>query len=291
MIKRLVLSFIALAVVVGAAVSLWIASTDANTNVALSIRKTRAGANHIKIEHRDWPGNEWTLRIPEYLVVHKNVDKAVRPSAEKGEDGVITISGVRTSHGELEYTFVLKPGWDKIDLVATVTNTGTRPLDRATSALACLIFADAPDFFDPNASSTFVLVDGELTSISEIGLRSGKPQEFRHNGHALRVPDVKWLQSRKPEVEHVPADGGLIIRSSQDGTRHVAQIWDDVFTVAYNFHRELNCTHSNPRFGVVVPGETSTLHGRIYFFKGDREQLYEMVKRDFPGLGLEPVTR
>jgi hypothetical protein len=290
MIRRLVLPSATL-VTAAVAVSLWIASTGANKNITLSIHKTRAGADQVEIEHSEWGGNVWILRLPEYLIVYKQVDREVRPSGVKGEDGVVTLSGVKTSHGELEYTFVLRPGRDRIDLEATITNTGRRPLDRSASALACLMFSAADDFFDEDATATFVMVGGELTSIAEIGRRHGRPLDFRHSSHAVRASDADWLRSRHSDQPQVPVEAGFIIRSTADGKRHVAQIWDDVFTVAYNFHRDLNCTHANPRFGAVGPGRKRTLHGRVYFFSGSIEELYEVIARDFPGRGLGPVNR
>lgn len=36
-----------------------------------------------------------------------------------------------------------------------------------------------------------------------------------------------------------------------------------------------------PHIEIVVPGETATAHGKVYFFRGEIEELYDRNRKDF----------
>lgn len=264
------------------ALAISIAAPDSPA-VDLEVTPGHGSRINVRITRRDWPGNAWELRLPEYIVLYRQADTTVRPDVTERVDGSVRIRGERPSHGRGRYEFVLTPRDDAIDIECTVTNTGRRPWDGAAHALSCLVFRDAPDFTDSTMARTTVVVEGELVTIA--GLGAGAPRHFRHNSQPLRDADAVWMQHRAPERAPVPVSASLIVRSSADGRRHVAAAWDDAFSVAYNFDLRLNCIHSNPRFGALRGGATQTLHGRVYFFAGSLDSLYARFERDFPGGG------
>ncbi len=262
----------------------------ANTSaITLRAVQRKGAVATIEITHRDWPGQTWALRLPEYLIIFGSVDTKIQQTVKTNlGNGSITLSGIKSSHGAGEYSFVLTPGDGVVDIEATVTNTGKRPWDRSALGLSCLAFRDAPDFFDESMSRTTAQFGDGWESIERMSRRHGRPAHFRHYGHALRDRDRAWFKRRKRNIKPVSVASSLIIRSSADGTRHVAQAWDDAHSVGYNFEKRLNCTHSNPRFSSVGPGRTKTLHGRIYFFTGTVEELIERFEKEFPTRGYRP---
>lgn len=258
--------------------------------IELELVSDHTGRRNVRITRRDWPGNAWVLRLPEYLIIYRRPDRTHRPEVEARADGTVVIRGERKTHGAIEYEFLLSPGDSTIDITATVTNTGARPYDAAAHGLSCLLFRDASGFVDTTMTATRVLVGGAPTTIASLARHSDAPEDFHHNSQPLRERDRQWLQrivGRAP----VLVSGSLIVRSSPSGDRHVATAWDDALTVAYNFEPRLNCIHSNPRFGALRPGATETLHGRVYFFEGALDSLVETFERDFPQKGYGPVNR
>jgi hypothetical protein len=241
----------------------------------------------VEIAHREWPGNAWTLRLPEYLVVYSwSVDRHVRQTASRDTmDASITLAGTKTSHGRGEHRFVLTPHDGFIDILATITNADFRPWGRHALGLSCLTFNDAPAFFDSTMGRTYVYSDGDLTSILSMSQEYGRVEEFQHRSHLLREERPGRRHTGHAEAKAITVGASLIIRSSEDGMRHVAQAWDSAYSVAYNFAPILNCIHSNPLFGAIQPGETKAVRGRIYFFEGTLEELYRKFEKDFPERG------
>jgi hypothetical protein len=45
----------------------------------------------------------------------------------------------------------------------------------------------------------------------------------------------------------------------------------------------MGCIHSDFRIGGLQPGETKTIHGKIYLMENDVAKLLERYRRDFPG--------
>ncbi len=82
-------------------------------------------------------------------------------------------------------------------------------------------------------------------------------------------------------IIHGDAAAGLMLRESSDG-RWVAGIaWEDfLFSQGHN---PLCCMHLSPCIGVLDPGETRVLRGKIYLFEGTRADCLERFNRDFGG--------
>jgi hypothetical protein len=265
---------------------------SADPNVTLSIqRDADHGDDYVVIRHRDWPRSTWTLRVPEYMIIHHEVDREVTVEGERdAETGAIALTAAGGDGGST-VEIVVVPGRDRVDITATATNTGAAPWDSSAKALACLVFADAPAFFDHYADHTWVHVEGGLHTIDE--LRHDYPQRVPlHNNHPLRERDMDWYSEKRRNNRAIRAESSLIIRSDRSNRRHVGFAFDDAFAVAYNLRDpKLHCIHSDPRFGALQPGESRTLHGRIYFFTGSIEGLESQFRQDFPGLGYGESAR
>jgi hypothetical protein len=254
------------------------------------------GRVNVRIVHSDWPGNRWQYRFPEYMIVSAVTGDLLWPTPwHNPTRGSVRLSGSRGGPDPAEYSFVIQPRDEFIDVMATVTNTGSRPWNAGAFALACLVFGDSPQFFDAMLEQTRAHFDGEFLDIKTARHRSGitgaNIEEFRQSAHVLRAEDVGWRDEPDHSRRDI-VDCSLIVRSSKDGLHHVAHAWEDAFSVSYNLEdRKLNCIHSNPRFGAVEPGQSRTVHGRVYFVAGTIEALFERFLEDFSNRGYERESR
>ncbi|UCG52832.1 MAG: hypothetical protein JSW58_04565 [Candidatus Latescibacterota bacterium] len=251
---------------------------------------------NVRITHSEWPGNEWQFRLPEYMIIHCVSGDLLRPAPlSKAPGQSVVLYGSRGGHDPAEYSIVMLARDDFIDVVATVTNTGSRHWNAGAFALACLVFGRAPAFHDGTLERTRAHFDGEFLDIKTARHRSGIHVEdldvFRQSAHVLRAEDIGWrdepAHSRRDTV-----DCSLIVRSSRYGSFQIAQAWEDAFSVSYNLEDpRLNCIHSNPRFGALEPGQSRIVRGRIYFVTGTIDALFGRFLKDFPHRGYEIESR
>ena len=152
----------------------------------------------------------------------------------------------------------------------------------------CLKFDEAPEFADPDLDRTFVHCDGKLIRVNEC-----------HPGPAAQAPPpwpVFAVEGREPLVPgkhrwYVPeeiCDASFISTEAFDGGRHVAIVWENTWKVMSNTQGP--CTHTDPEFPPCPPGETVGVRGKIYFFEGTIEELYERCRFDFGKLWDEKLT-
>ena len=250
------------------------------------------GLARVRIVHSDWPRHVWECRVPEQMRILGRGSEVLYPQEYfDARIGTVTLSGLVERPRPARYRFVFRTSDEGVEIAATVWNTGDVAWDSSTSGLTCVVFSEAPNFFDEGGALTSIHVGGEFVTVAELVQRSGlageAADEMMHATNVLRPEDAGW-NSAKPKREI--ADLGLVVRSSEDGAHHVAVAWEDAFSVSYNLHDpRLNCIHSNPRFGALEPGEFVTVHGRIYFFSGTIDELYERFERDCHAKGTTPA--
>lgn len=252
------------------------AQTETKTNLDISATSAIA-----EIFHKEWKGNMWRFIVPEHIVPWRE-ETTFSPRVVEYGDGYFTFSGSVAGPYPAEYEFILRPGVDMIDLEARFVNTGDESWAPSAFSVMCMRNIAARDFFDLKKDRTFIRIDGEFVAVKNT------TNHKEHASHLLRPGDVKWSPKREKRLylqKKEPVESSLIIRSSADDKRHVAMAWGDARSVSYNLDLTYNCIHSQPRFGALKPGESKTVLGKIYFFTGTRDQLFEQFEKDFPTLG------
>lgn len=173
-------------------------------------------------------------------------------------------------------------GDDEITFQLTAYNT-TDHVNEAQWAQPCVRLGnfagaetDSPKCPDIKLSNSFVFLDGKLT-------RMPTPQ---WNTQARYVPGQVWCPAGVPRTDVNPRplnplvpSNGLIGCFSKDGK------W--IFAMAFEPYQELfqgvaQCLHSDFRIGLLNPGESRDIRGKIYLVPNDVPKLLQRYAKDFP---------
>jgi len=95
--------------------------------------------------------------------------------------------------------------------------------------------------------------------------------------------DLSFVFSQKWPTSDRDAVTGLLIRTSRDGAWVTGIAWEDFVSV--QGHNPWMCMHHSVRVGPLAPGQASKIRGRVYLFKGSREDLWERHRRQFLDAG------
>ena len=174
---------------------------------------------------------------------------------------------------------------DGADLTLQITNKS----DHDWSAIAAIIPCLNPGqgkmmklntaFFDEEHEHTYF--------VGPDGLHNLKTRAIHFN-HDLRPDVMKWKKERddgnfvfssKWPTSDVDAYGGLIIRESEDKTWVMGIAWES--SLSSQGHNPWHCMHLSIGVGPLAPGETKSIRGKMYLFKGTKEDCLERFRKDF----------
>lgn len=167
----------------------------------------------------------------------------------------------RTSHAWPEIAGII-PCWNPGQVPGT-NPSSPLPLNR--------------NFADPGRTkSHFVGVSGlEPLATREIHFNA------RHRAAVDRVGDrgtfafsYKWPTSDRN------ATAGMLVRESEDGQWVTGIGWEDF--ISTQGHNPWSCLHACIRVGPLQPGESRTVRGRLYLFRGTKEECLARFRGAFP---------
>jgi hypothetical protein len=96
----------------------------------------------------------------------------------------------------------------------------------------------------------------------------------------------QFVFSDKWPTAEPDARGGVLLRESTDG-RWVAGIaWEDYLSV--QGHNPWRCMHLCVQVGPLKQTETKTVRGKVYLFKGTKEDCLKRYLNDFKGGAPKP---
>lgn len=78
-----------------------------------------------------------------------------------------------------------------------------------------------------------------------------------------------------------PIDNGLIIRTNISNTWVCGIVWEQTSHVSD--HHPADCLHSIVNIGKIPPYSKKAIRGKIYWFKGTKDELFNHYKDDFSG--------
>lgn len=128
---------------------------------------------------------------------------------------------------------------------------------------------------DHYLDACFIFIDGKLTTLDETP-RSSKGFYTLGQNYAPVEINRNNLDPR-PTSSAMPSNG-LIGCYSADGSILMATAWKPYQLL---FQGIATCIHSDFRIGGLKPGESKTVHGKIYIMNNDVEELLRRYNNDF----------
>ncbi len=119
-------------------------------------------------------------------------------------------------------------------------------------------------------SLTYVRRDGKWSRVA-----ANKEKIIYHTSAA--IPYLQMLNQRLDGNYIVPH--GLIIRESLDSSSVAGMYWER--TVRISNHHPADCLHAYVDLGPVRPGERKIVHGKMYWFRGNKDDILQHWQRDF----------
>ncbi|MDA0813197.1 MAG: hypothetical protein O3C21_12525 [Verrucomicrobia bacterium] len=216
---------------------------------------------------RDW--NETVIKHETTLKRasddHREIDLECRIA-----DGVIVNHAIRVTEGGLTFDITATNPTDKISDAHwaqpcirvgdfTGTGEGTHPNDKYAYL-----------------AKSFLFVDGQLEHMPT----------RRWALSARYEPGQVWCPAHvdrndvnpRPLSPIVPSNG-LIGCFSKDDTHLMAVAFEPYQEL---FQGVIRCLHSDFRIGGLAPGESKTIHGKLYLMEADVEKLLRIYATDFP---------
>ena len=92
-------------------------------------------------------------------------------------------------------------------------------------------------------------------------------------------PEGQFAFSHKWPTSPSDAAGGAIIRESTDGNWVTGIAWDDFLSA--QSHNPWECMHLSVRVGPLRRGEHKTIRGKVYLFRGAKEDCFQRYLADF----------
>jgi len=180
-----------------------------------------------------------------------------------------------TVEPKVEMAHDIRAGKDEVDFRLTLSNRGSEFVD-AQWFQPCM---RVDRFTGGNQANyinrSFIFTDRGLTRLN----KTRRTEEAIYRGGQVYVPKGIRLDDVNPRpISPDQPVNGLIGCVSADDRYLLAMAWDYTQEL---FQGVIVCLHNDPRVGGLKPGETKTLHGKIYFMKNDPEALLKRYKRDF----------
>lgn len=267
---------------------------------SVSVDKERMSA--VRLE-APWGGDDaWSYRYPETIQSNKGLlyidhrlpdGNSQMISALKSEPKwEIDARGRASYEAELENGIVfggsLAPRDDGTVECEFHLRNGSAVDLRNLNTQLCLVFRDAPGFADKKLVRTYVHSDGGLLRVSE-----AHPEPSTQAPPPWPVFAVKGLKPLVPGKHrwYVPAeavDAPFIATESTDGGKLVGIAWENTWKVMSNTQGP--CIHADPVIPACAAGESASVRGKIYFFQGTAEELYERCRKDFGKSWDEKIT-
>ncbi len=187
--------------------------------------------------------------------------------------------------------FTLRTVADGAELRVRVTNRTAHAWPELAGIIPCWNPGQVPgsnpssplplnrNFADARRTRTFFLARDGLTPLVSrsirfnAALRPAVDRAGAANGGWFPFT-AKWPTS---EVDSV---AGLLVRESEDGEWVTGIGWADWLSV--QGHNPWSCLHACVRLGALRPGESVEVRGRLYLFRGGKDDLLARFTRDFP---------
>jgi hypothetical protein len=176
------------------------------------------------------------------------------------------------------------------DMTLQITNTSDYDWPEIAAIIPCFNpggpFGEVkrnPIFLDKTHENTY------FPGLDGLELLKGQHPTEIHFAHELRPEIMKWKKEQPdgnfafsfkwPNSDR-DAYAGLIIRESSDHKWTMGIAWESF--ISAQGHNPWTCMHLSIKVGPLAKGQTKTIRGKMYLFKGTKEDCLKYFKNDFP---------
>ena len=187
----------------------------------------------------------------------------IRLSIENTQDGADLLLSIRNESDH---------AWPELAAIIPCFNPGPNP-ERYPN----LKYHWNPAFVDEDSSRTWFVSKDGLALLPDRSIHFNA--RFRPDINELRAKhetfpfDFKWPTSETDATE------GLIIRESMDGQWVTGIGWER--SLSSQGHNPWKCMHLSIRVGPLNPGESREVKGKVYLFRGTKEDCFRRYLEDF----------
>lgn len=170
---------------------------------------------------------------------------------------------------------------DGAEMKLTVTNQSDHDWPELASIIPCFNPGpkDAPNPEFTNTKTWFNSSQG----LMPLALKAPREIHYNHQLKPLTAKEAddkgEYVWTYKWPESEVDAVDGLIIRESTDGEWVTGIAWERFLSA--QGHNPWKCMHLSINLGPLRQKETRVLRGKIYLFKGTKEELLTKYKQDF----------
>jgi hypothetical protein len=284
--------------------------SDSTPGLTVSIRPNSHTAA-LNIQSPSLPADQIEFRTLEALVVGNQIGNQMSnrpfglfqvylaPTARPGQPGWTNKDGILSYRWAYPQgavvLFSAKPGKDFVDLTWTVENHSAYAWD-LVQLHPCIMTAEAPQFFPgPRPPHTPVTEPNpKRGDFSEMYDRlflwyRGGPFAFSSSEWGYSQPHLAFMRQGEPPIhwawwtnsQQKTFDVPFIALASHDSHHTLALALNRSIWATCNTGDERACFHLFPDFGRLLPGQSSTVHGRFYVLDGMTHDAYKRYLLDF----------
>ncbi|MFB3827185.1 MAG: hypothetical protein ACE15B_10465 [Bryobacteraceae bacterium] len=176
----------------------------------------------------------------------------------------------------LEITNATGHDWPEIAGIIPCWSPGRVRDAKSLGANAFFHVPANPQFDDRDRARTFFLSGEALAPLASREIHFNRDL---WNLIARQAGPTGFVFSNKWPASKANAAAGLIVRESVDGKWVTGVAWRDFLSV--QAHNPWNCMHASIRVGPLKRNASKTLRGKLYLFRGGRQDCLERFQRDF----------
>lgn len=217
-----------------------------------------------------WPEVRWTVEADGRIWCEwESTEEGAAQAKAKDRFGFTYLAGVHQK-------VVITPTDYGASLELTVSNGRTSSL-HGVSVNPCLGFPSCPSFQTDDRSTTFVMVDGNMTATAGTDRGDGDPIRTFYrvlDRHLLwNVPASYWGNGSRTVLS-----SGAVCRVSRDRDAVIGDAWKQAANVMENCDQH-QCIHSVGTIGDLRPGQARKLTGAVIHVRGDEKTFFGRVRQ------------
>jgi hypothetical protein len=179
-------------------------------------------------------------------------------------------------------SLIVKSVADGAELTLEVTNQTDHDWPELASIVPCFT---PGSIRGPNTNTRFIDDQHMWTHyLGPVGLAPLKSRDLhccenKRRSFISETGDGDFAWSSKWALSRANAAGGLMVREGKDGQWVAGIAWDHFLSC--QGHNPWKCMHLSVNVGPLRRGESKTLRGRVFLFRGTKDDCLEKYRDDF----------